>query len=158
MDDAWQVPPPGERAGTALFVYGTLLFGEVVEALIRRRPPTSPAVLPGWRAARLPGRVYPGLVLAPGRRANGKLIHGLTPAEWAVFDDFEGDAYLLSQVEVAAAGPAGADGRDGAGPPPRRVLTYLWRDTTDVEPGDWDPDWFAATWLTRYVARHSTGE
>ncbi|MBL7496093.1 gamma-glutamylcyclotransferase [Frankia sp. CNm7] len=165
--------PVGERAGLGLFAYGTLMFEAVVEGLVGRRLPTAPAVAAGWRAARLPGRVYPGLVPAAGGRALGLVLSGLTPAEWSVLDAFEGDSYLLRTVavEVSGAGPdpvrvpapvpgagTGASGVGGpvldAGERPASVaLTYTWRNLADVEDEDWDPNWFTTHWLSRYTAR-----
>jgi gamma-glutamylcyclotransferase (GGCT)/AIG2-like uncharacterized protein YtfP len=143
--------PAGDRAGHALFVYGTLMFGEVVEGLIGRSPPAAAAVLPGWRAARLPGRVYPGLVPAHAGQASGRVMSGLRPDEWAVLDDFEGDAYQLCEVSTVLV--AGTTCRPGAAGRQRPALTYAWRDVGDVEAEDWDPSWFAATWLDHYATR-----
>ncbi|OHV41935.1 hypothetical protein BCD49_02200 [Pseudofrankia sp. EUN1h] len=155
--------PVNERAGLALFVYGTLMFGEIVEELLGRRPDLTAAVAPGWRAARLPGLVYPGLVPAPGRRASGLVLSGLSAAEWAVLDDFEGDAYVLCPVEAHTLGAGdGLDGpNEGAGPgrgATPGALTYAWRAVGEVEAGDdWDPDWFASHWLRRYADRLRPG-
>ncbi|ONH29899.1 gamma-glutamylcyclotransferase family protein [Pseudofrankia asymbiotica] len=170
--------PVGERAGLALFAYGTLMFGDIVEALLGRRPAFTAAAVAGWRAARLPGRVYPGLVPAAGRRASGLLLSGLSAAEWALLDAFEGDAYVLCLVEAETLGgtgvpgglagegaPARGDGRAGGdgrvggrghgedvalGTP---ALAYAWRAVDDVDESDWDSGWFAARGLGRYAAR-----
>jgi gamma-glutamylcyclotransferase (GGCT)/AIG2-like uncharacterized protein YtfP len=154
--------PVNGRAGLALFVYGTLMFGEIVEELLGRRPVPTAAVATGWRVARLPGLVYPGLVPAPGRRASGLVLSGLSAAEWTVLDDFEGDAYVLCPVEVRTLG--GGDGLNGpnegvgqVGGVTSGVLTYAWRAVEDAEAGDWDPDWFASHWLRRYADRLRPG-
>src|ERR1700730_16745178 len=89
----------------ALFVYGTLLFPEVIRALIDRVPNRVPASAPGWRLAALPGRVYPGLVLSQGS-VNGLLISDLTRDEWRTLDSFEDDSYELRQLSLT-------DGRAG---------------------------------------------
>jgi Gamma-glutamyl cyclotransferase, AIG2-like len=47
-----------------LFIYGSLLFAEVMRVLIGRAPDSTPAALVGWCVAALPGRVYPALVRA----------------------------------------------------------------------------------------------
>ena len=152
--DSGRVVPADERAGYPLFAYGTLMFGEVLDGLIGRRPPVTAAVLPGWRAARLPGRVYPGLVPAPGGQAGGLLVTGLNADEWAVFDAFEGDPYLLREVALGSPPPPARPATPGAADQPvRTVLTYAWRDLDDVEDDDWDPGWFAAHRLGRYAAR-----
>jgi gamma-glutamylcyclotransferase (GGCT)/AIG2-like uncharacterized protein YtfP len=121
-----------------LFVYGTLQFPEVLHALLGRVPPMRPAVLPGWRAAALPGRVYPGLVAAPAKEVPGCILADLRPAELTILDAFEGDAYDRITVTLADGRPAAA---------------YRWLDPDDVEASDWDPAAFAAEWLTSYVER-----
>jgi hypothetical protein len=61
-----------------LFAYGSLMFDEVLTALIGRLPNRTPAVAPGWRVIALPERVYPGLVQDAEAQAPGILIDGLT--------------------------------------------------------------------------------
>jgi|KBSSwiStaDraftv2_1062776.scaffolds.fasta_scaffold06255_4 gamma-glutamylcyclotransferase (GGCT)/AIG2-like uncharacterized protein YtfP len=136
----------GDRVGLALFAYGTLTFGEIVEALLGRALPVTPAVLPGWRVARLPGRPYPGLVPEPGRVASGFLIRELAEADWAFLDAWEGAPYRVRQVKPVAGSSPGPG-------PGMAALTYAWRDLADVEPTDWDPDWFSREWLEAYRAR-----
>lgn len=122
-----------------MFVYGTLLFPEVVAALIGRVPRTVPAAVDGWRAARLRGRPYPGLVPAPGwGAASGLVLSGLTAAERAIFDDFEGDPYETGSLVL----------RDGSS-----ALGYLWRDQAETMPEDWDAAAFADRHLAGYVRR-----
>jgi len=140
----------GDRGGLALFAYGTLTFGEIVELLLGRRIAVTPAVLPGWRVARLPCRAYPGLVPDPGREASGFLLHGLTEADWAFLDSWEGSPYRLRRVDAVVGPAAGPPSEAGAG---TAALTYAWRDLADVEPTDWDPGWFAREWLDAYRSR-----
>jgi len=118
-----------------LFVYGTLLFPDVLTVLLGRVPARSPAVADGWRAAALPGRVYPGLVPDPVRRATGLVIGGLTAADIALLDAYEEDDYRLADITLA----------DGTSCP-----TYVWR--RDVLADDWNPRWFADTHLAEYAA------
>lgn len=117
-----------------LFVYGTLRFPPVLQALLGRVPALSDAELPGWRAAALPGRTYPGLV--PGAGARGVVLDGLTEEEWAVLDAFEGSGYIRSEVVLA----------DG-----RTAWTYIWLDTEGVLASDWAAADFARTELSAYV-------
>ncbi|MCK9925728.1 gamma-glutamylcyclotransferase [Frankia sp. Mgl5] len=123
----------------ALFVYGTLRFDVVVDALLGRVPTITPAAVGGWRAAALPGRSYPGLVPArPGDVCSGRCLSGLTRAERELLDLFEGDPYEARELTLVGGGS---------------VVAYLWRDVTDVRTSDWDPDRFAAEHLAGFVRR-----
>lgn len=75
-----------------LFVYGTLQHPPLLEHLLGRRPPLTPATLEGWRAVDLSGRVYPGLVPAPTGSARGHVLE-VDDDELAVLDRFEGRQY-----------------------------------------------------------------
>jgi hypothetical protein len=119
-----------------LFVYGTLLFPEVLTALLGRVPAHAPAVAAGWRAAALPGRPYPGLVPAAGRRASGLVLSGLDDDECRLLDAYESDDYQLTTIVL-----------DGG----RSCSGYVWRH--DVLPHDWSPKQFATTELGEYARR-----
>ncbi|WP_330301570.1 MULTISPECIES: gamma-glutamylcyclotransferase family protein [unclassified Streptomyces] len=121
----------------ALFVYGTLQFPTVLEALIGRIPSGRPTAAPGWRAAALERRVYPGLVAAPGATATGLLMEDLTPTEWKILDDFEDDRYDLREITLA-------EGLTG--------WACVWPDG-EVLPYNWQADYFADRHLTAYTAR-----
>ncbi|UGT42504.1 gamma-glutamylcyclotransferase [Nocardia yamanashiensis] len=125
------------RAEDALFVYGTLQFPEVLVELLGRAPDLTPAVLPGRRAAALPGRAYPGLVAAPAGAASGFLMTGLTAAEWRVLDAFEDDEYDLIPVSVHAGD--------------REVYAWTYSWLSAVLPGEWSAAAFTADHLPRYA-------
>jgi gamma-glutamylcyclotransferase (GGCT)/AIG2-like uncharacterized protein YtfP len=119
-----------------LFVYGTLRSVEVLRTLIGRIPSMTAARLTGWRAARLPGHVYPGLIRSDDYCADGSVITGLAPDEWMLLDRFEDDEYELTRIAT--------DGR-GLG------WAYVW--TGPVEPESWSLVDFTATDLPAYVQR-----
>ncbi|MFF3762786.1 gamma-glutamylcyclotransferase family protein [Streptomyces sp. NPDC001922] len=123
--------------GTALFAYGTLQFDSVLEALIGRIPERLKASASGWRAASLAGRVYPGLVAAPGFTAPGVLLADLSRREWAILDAFEDDRYDLREVSLTSGG---------------RGLAYVWPDG-EVCDEVWDAEEFRARHLQEYAAR-----
>ncbi len=131
---------PGRRIGGSitngdrLFVYGTLQFPEVLVELIGRCPELVAAQLPGWRAAALPGRVYPGLVPVAGRIARGVVLSGLDAGEWAVLDAFEDDEYELRRVRLGVVPSA---------------WTYVW--TSVVAQNDWYAESFATEHLGAFV-------
>ncbi|HEY3260963.1 MAG TPA: gamma-glutamylcyclotransferase family protein [Pseudonocardiaceae bacterium] len=117
-----------------LFVYGTLLFPEVLIALLGRVPARQPASAVGWRVAALPGRPYPGLVPHPGGTALGQVISGLVESEARLLDDYEDGGYRLTAITLA-------DGRS--------CPSYVWR--AGVLAQDWSLDRFAADQLAGYV-------
>ena len=97
-----------------LFVYGTLQHEPLLDHLLGRAPDLRAARLPGWRAAALRGRVYPGLVPAPGGSAPGALIE-VDDAELEVLDRFEGPQYRRIEVLALVDGRAGVDASRRAG-------------------------------------------
>ncbi|MCT6775696.1 gamma-glutamylcyclotransferase [Streptomyces sp. CS7] len=120
-----------------LFTYGTLQFDAVLVALIGRIPQRVSACAPGWRAASLEGRVYPGLVAAPDSVAPGMLFTDLSRKEWSILDAFEDDRYDLREIPLTSGG---------------RGLAYIWPDG-EVRDEDWDAEQFRTQHLTEYAAR-----
>ncbi|GAA1004152.1 gamma-glutamylcyclotransferase family protein [Streptomyces thermogriseus] len=121
-----------------LFCYGTLQLPEVLEALLGRIPARTPASAPGWRAAALEGRVYPGLVAdALGGAATGLLLTDLSTEEWRILDAFEDDRYELRQVTLSTGD---------------RGWAYIWPGG-DVLPHDWSVEDFRTRHLDAYAAR-----
>jgi gamma-glutamylcyclotransferase (GGCT)/AIG2-like uncharacterized protein YtfP len=121
-----------------LFCYGTLQFDDVLKALLGRIPERAPASAPGYRAAALEGRVYPGLVVrAFGGAAPGVVLTDLSNEEWRILDAFEDERYDLKEVTLST----------GA-----RGWAYIWPGG-DVRVEDWDAEKFAAQHLSAYAAR-----
>lgn len=127
---------------TPLFVYGTLMFPEILRALIGRVPDSRDAMAAGWRAAALRGRRYPGLVPGPSA-ARGRLISGLTGGERRIIHAFEDGGYELRRLTLT----------DGS-----HAVAYVWIRDRDVLPADWDAATFAARDLAGYVERLTGAE
>ncbi|MDX3066751.1 MULTISPECIES: gamma-glutamylcyclotransferase family protein [Streptomyces] len=120
-----------------MFCYGTLRFDTVLEALLGRIPARVPASLPGWRAAALEGRVYPGLVSAPDGAADGMVLTDLRSREWKILDAFEDARYELQALPLST-------GTHG--------WAYVWAHG-EVRPENWDAVEFEALHLPEYAAR-----
>ncbi|XUL85280.1 gamma-glutamylcyclotransferase family protein [Streptomyces galilaeus] len=121
-----------------LFVYGTLQFDAVLIALLGRIPEQAPASAPGYRAAALDGRVYPGLVSASfGSSAAGLVLTDLSNEEWRILDAFEDERYDLQEVTLSS-------GQLG--------WTYVWPGG-DVREDAWDSEDFQAQHLVAYASR-----
>ncbi|MGC4916355.1 gamma-glutamylcyclotransferase family protein [Streptomyces albogriseolus] len=121
-----------------LFCYGTLQFDAVLRALLGRVPEQSPAFAPGYRAAALEGRVYPGLVVGPpASLASGVLLTDLSDKEWRILDAFEDTRYELQEVPLSDGGCGWA---------------YVWPGG-DVRAENWDATEFETQHLAAYAAR-----
>ena len=86
-----------------LFVYGTLSDPDLLAAVLGRATDARQclaAVAPGFVAVHYPRRIYPALVRAPGGRAEGLLLLGLTAFELDLLDRFEGEEYRREIVPV----------------------------------------------------------
>ncbi|OHV34208.1 hypothetical protein BCD49_24285 [Pseudofrankia sp. EUN1h] len=122
-----------------LFVYGSLLFPEVLHVLIDRDPTRVSASASGWRVISLPERVYPALIPGPDDTASGHVLTDLTPAEWATLDAFEADVYTLDRLTLTGGGHGWA---------------YTCTDTPELaDQPAWSPDTFARDHLTAYIER-----
>ncbi len=104
-------PDRGSAGTPELFVYGTLGLDAVVKRLIDRVPANEPVTAPGWRAARLPEKPYPGLVADESTSAPGRVFTDLTADEWVTLDAFEDPTYTLRPLVLSS-------GRCG--------LAYVW--------------------------------
>ncbi|MFF9036881.1 gamma-glutamylcyclotransferase family protein [Streptomyces sp. NPDC014892] len=120
-----------------LFVYGSLSYGEVQQALLGRVPESRPAAVTGWRNAALRDRVFPGLVPRAGSRVTGCLLTDLDPAERALLDVYEGPMYEARALPVEGGGPA---------------VAYVCVDASLVLENDWDREHFGRELLPGYTA------
>lgn len=86
-------------AGGSLFVYGTLQFPEILEAVTGHRFPGTTATLSGYRRRRLEHRPYPGIVAA-AEDTTGRLYRDLDARSLERLDVFEGRIYERRRVET----------------------------------------------------------
>ncbi|HLN16176.1 MAG TPA: gamma-glutamylcyclotransferase family protein [Acidimicrobiales bacterium] len=122
-----------------LFVYGTLQFAPVLDALLGRVPRLEPAVLADHEVVGLPDRSYPGLVRSDGGAAEGFVCPGLASPEWDVIDAFEDGWYELVVVTAHSGG--------------EQVVCGAYRlPPGQTGDGGWSADEFCATELTRFTA------
>jgi hypothetical protein len=122
-----------------LFAYGTLRDAELLAAVLGRAvaPETLvPAVAPAHRVVFYPGRVYPAIIAAPGN-AEGTLVHGLSAADLAVLDLFEGNEYVRRPIAVTAEG--------------RSEPAEVYWPTCEIAPSA--KDWQFADWARNHRAK-----
>lgn len=83
-----------------LFVYGTLMFAEVMQRVTGNRFDAEAAKLPGYARYCLRDEVYPGLVWEAGAETHGVLYTGIDAQSLAKLDAFEGELYERISVTV----------------------------------------------------------
>lgn len=88
---------------TTVFTYGSLMFPEVWQKLVRGQYRSSPANANGYaRFAVLEAR-YPGMVLMEGASVDGVLYHDVDAADLERLDQFEGSEYRRDTITVMLA-------------------------------------------------------
>ncbi len=127
-----------------LFVYGTLLFPEILHILLGRLPGSSAATLPDYHRFSIHDganvRPYPAVFPQPASEVQGLLLHGLSPAEHAVLDAYEDEDYIKTAVPVL---------RDDQWV---EASVYVWRaDKRGQLRGVWDPEQFMRQHLGTYL-------
>lgn len=127
-----------------LFVYGTLLFPEILHVLLGRLPGSSEALLSGYHRFSIHDgadvRPYPTVFPRPGAEVHGLLLSGLSPAEHAVLDAYEGEDYVKTTVSVLQ------EDRQ------LEAIVYAWRaDKRGQLRGAWDPEQFRVQHLEAYL-------
>jgi len=133
---------------TDIFVYGTLMFPDVVRALTGREFTMADAVLDGfaryaWNDREEPK--VPGIIPEPGNSVAGKLLKSVDPASLEILDRFEGteDGYYLKH-NVSVHIPAGGSCEAVAYVAGPAIIPQL--------EGVWTADVFAEKWLDQYIA------
>ena len=127
-----------------LFAYGTLIFPDVVHALLERTPSHGPAHLPGHTRFAVRGRSYPGLVPAEKDVTPGVLWEGIDPSELAIVDRYESDLYERRCIAVLPNG--------GGAPDEAAVYVVPDRHRGILTDRAWDPDHFVQEHLEATVA------
>ena len=85
-----------------IFVYGTLLFPEVLSIVMNRQVTEAayrPATIADFRRMQF-ADIFPVIRRQPGDTVTGAVIHGISDAELRHLDFFESDLYIREQVEV----------------------------------------------------------
>ncbi len=83
-----------------IFAYGTLLFDDVMEAVVGRRFEGVPARLHGYERRRVQARSYPAIVGAEEKITQGIVFSGLDEETLARLDVFEGSSYVREWVTL----------------------------------------------------------
>lgn len=127
---------------TQLFVYGSLMFDEVIRSLIGRVPSKKAAY--AWDCERLKicDRVYPALKLLGKKSTNnntfvsGYIYTGIKEEEYRIIDKFEDERYQINAVNTSVG----------------EALCYSSTGCEFQYCGVWDPDEFKGKYFENYIS------
>jgi len=122
-----------------LFVYGTLLFPEILDELLGRSPLSYEWAVRGWRRVVLKDRDFPGLVRSHADDMTlGQVLVDLTCVEFDALRRYEGPMYELMEIGHGFSG--------------HKVFAYVCTDSglTDGRP-EWEVDDFPAEKMVEYI-------
>ncbi|WP_420475715.1 gamma-glutamylcyclotransferase family protein [Noviherbaspirillum sp. ST9] len=83
-----------------VFTYGSLMFPEVWQRVVRGDYRSTPARLDGYARFEIAAETYPGMVAAAGSSVEGVLYFDVSFADMAALDAFEGTQYRRDMVRV----------------------------------------------------------
>lgn len=83
-----------------LFVYGSLMNPEVLEAILGTSFPLKGARLKNFKRVKVKGASFPAIFPKKGSAVDGMLIEDLSEQYLTLLDDFEGDYYQRESVSV----------------------------------------------------------
>lgn len=85
-----------------IFTYGSLMYPEVWERVVRGRYRSSPATATGFARYAISGETYPGMVASPGSSVQGVMYFDVDVEDVAALDAFEGEYYRRDGIPVAS--------------------------------------------------------
>ncbi len=129
-----------------VFTYGSLMYPQVWDRVVRGRYRSADARLAGFRRRALTDATYPAAVPEPGASIPGRVYFDVTADDLARLDAFEAAEYRRDEVEVQVDAQAG--------PLPVRAQVYVYLVASRLAPRDWDVRGFERDHLADFAQRH----
>jgi len=119
-----------------IFVYGSLMFPEIVKAITNKEFEMIDFKLLGYKRYWLKDRNYPALVDDENSFVLWKMILNVDEKSLKLLDYFEWDEYFKKELEIDN----------------KRFIVYLWKkELYDFLNWDWDEKEFKEKYLEKYV-------
>ena len=83
-----------------IFVYGTLVFDDIWNRIVKRRYKKQTALLTGYKRLLMRGKDYPGLIKSIGNTVSGVIYFNVSAQDIKRLDKFEGRYYRKAPVSV----------------------------------------------------------
>ena len=129
---------------TNLFVYGSLMFPKILQAITKEKASLKPAILDGYKRIRANDpvfKVYSAIIIKDTSSfVEGKLITEISMKTLRLLDKFEGSGYKRIKVKVRL-------GKEN-------IEAYAYLASVGHTPsfrGEWDPKVFEKKQLEQYI-------
>lgn len=129
-----------------VFTYGSLMYPQVWDRVVRGRYRSATARLAGFRRRALIGASYPAAIPDPAALIRGRLYFDVSPDDLVRLDAFEADEYRRDEVDVQV----DVDGESV----PARAQVYVYLVESRLAPQDWDVARFERDHLADFAHRH----
>jgi len=123
-----------------LFVYGSLLFSELVKALTGAAFSTKEGVLPDFKRFAVNGADYPAVVSLKGDSVKGKILLNVDDRSMEILRFYEGDEYECISAFIHTENET------------TKALVFVWKGDKARLNGRWDENHFKATSLETYIS------
>jgi gamma-glutamylcyclotransferase (GGCT)/AIG2-like uncharacterized protein YtfP len=125
---------------TALFVYGTLCFPEIVEKLTGKSFQMEPAVLSGFQRKMIKNADYPAIIVNSNSVVEGIVLHDVDELSMKILSFYEGENYRCVELPVKLNEEF------------IRPKVFIWDSTIDeLEFFDWNEDEFSMNSKKVYI-------
>jgi len=131
-----------------VFTYGSLMYPQVWDRVVRGRYRSAAALLRGFRRCALLGLSYPGAVPDAGAQIVGRVYFDVDPEDLARLDAFEASEYRRHDVVVSLLAESGVTAR---------AQVYVYLDASRLDARDWDAQRFEREHLAGFVEGHAGG-
>lgn len=132
---------------THVFTYGSLMFLQVWQRVVRGTYRSARARLDGHARFEIDNETYPGVIPQAGASVDGLLYFDVSPQDLAALDAFEGSEYRRDEVRVSLESGETVD----AG-----VYLYLYPEKLSESP--WIPEAFRMERFIGTYCRDKLGE
>lgn len=124
-----------------VFVYGSLLFPEVVEALTGTAFSVKEGFLPDFKRFAVIGADYPAIVYSKGSFVTGKILQHVDDRSLEILKFYEGDEYDCISAFIHTENET------------TKALVFVWKGDKVQLNGHWDENHFKETSLEDYIRK-----
>ena len=132
-----------------VFTYGSLMYPQVWERVVRAGYRSAPAALDGFRRHALAGASYPGVVEQTGGRVIGRVYFNVLADDLARLDAFESTEYRRDEVNLTM-----LDTPVPQASQPVRAQVYVYLNQARLLPLEWDQGRFEREHLADFAHVH----